>query len=642
VPGNPGRAQRLDEAAYLLLAGIQPHSSIAGNILVTNSEPAETSGRFARKIVQPLGRMRDWIARTPTGAFVVVTAAVFAAEHVSVWQLIELLPALKPIDAYLEFLVDICVVLPVLVLAFVLPTARSIRERDATARDLRAARDELEDRVRERTAELEESNRRLREESEQRRRAQTAVELQASLLDAVEQAVVATDREGRILFWNRFAEDLYGWAASEVKGRNFADFPTFAKVDGRMHDLCDQCAKCASWTGEVEAVRRDGSRFSAYMACSRRPGGNGEGKLFLSFDITEWKRAEEALRDSEEKYSSLVENSPTGLFICQDNRLVFVNPKLAQLLDRPRDELVGVDAWSFVHADDRELVKEVARKRGAGEPVADEHECRLVTRTGQVRWVAMRNTLFRFQGEAAILGNVQDVTDRKGMETKLHQLSARLLTIQEEERRRVARDLHDSVGQTLTGIKFMVEAALGGPWPGERRSGMQRLHSLVPTIQDAVEEVRRISTELRPSILDDLGLLPTIAWHVREFEKAHPGLAVEQQLNLTETDVPGSLRVPIFRILQEATNNVAKHSGARHLVIGLDAVEGCLRLRVEDDGVGVDPEAPLVEAGKGGFGLSSMRERTALSGGSFSVRSALAGAGTTIEAEWQLDRLVSG
>ena len=270
----------------------------------------------------------------------------------------------------------------------------------------------------------------------------------------------------------------------------------------------------------------------------------------------------------------------------------------------------------------------------------EEYECRLITKTGQVRWAAMRNTLVRFQGEAAILGNVQDVTDRKRMETKLHQLSARLLTIQEEERRRVARDLHDSVGQTLTGIKFMVEAAVGGPWPEDRQPGMERLRSLVPTIQDAVEEVRRISTELRPSILDDLGLLPTIAWYFREFEKAHPRLAVEQRLTLTESDVPAVLRTPIFRILQEATNNAAKHSGARRLLIRLDDGGGRLRLRVEDDGLGFDPAAPQVEGGNGGSGLSSMRERTELSGGAFTLRAA-PDAGTIIEAAWRLDRLLS-
>jgi signal transduction histidine kinase len=181
---------------------------------------------------------------------------------------------------------------------------------------------------------------------------------------------------------------------------------------------------------------------------------------------------------------------------------------------------------------------------------------------------------------------------------------------------------------------------LGGPWPEDRQPGMERLRSLVPTIQDAVEEVRRISTELRPSILDDLGLLPTLAWYFREFEKAHPRLAVEQQLQVTETDVPVALRTAIFRIVQEATNNAAKHSGARRLVIMLGDGGRRLTLRVQDDGIGFNPEALPVAGGNGGSGLSSMRERTELSGGVFSLRAA-PGAGTAIEAEWPLDAPVS-
>jgi signal transduction histidine kinase len=204
----------------------------------------------------------------------------------------------------------------------------------------------------------------------------------------------------------------------------------------------------------------------------------------------------------------------------------------------------------------------------------------------------------------------------------------------------VARDLHDSLGQTLSGIKFTVEAALGEPWPQERRLSRERLRLLVPTIQDAVEELRRISFELRPPTLDDLGLLATITWYLREFEKTHPRLAVKRQLTATESDVPLGLRAPIFRILQEATNNAAKHSAASCLEVLLETAGVSLRLRVRDDGVGFDPAARRAEVGNGGSGLSSMRERTELAGGCFAVTSA-PGAGTIIQAEWRLDSPVS-
>jgi len=601
--------------------------------------PIATRGGPWAKGARPIGQIRDWVSRTPILGFFAVAATLLVAESVGAWHLTEWFPALNPVEPLIESALNLGLVLPVLLFLFILPSARNIRQREAAEAALRAEHEELAFRVQERTAELEDSNRRLREEFDRRQSAQRAIEFQASLLDAVEQAVVALDGDGRILYSNRFAGDLYGWKTAAIEGRHLADILTFVRSDGRRLDERSHCKLRTGWSGEAEAVRSGDFRLPVYLAWSPFPAG-AQGCVCVSFDISESKAAREALRDSEEKYSSLVESSPTGVFIYQDERLRFVNPRFAQLLEYPRDDLLRGDPWRLIHPAQREVVAEFARKRAAQEPVPDEYECQLLTRSGQVRWVAMRNTLIRYRGGSAILGNVQDVTERKRMEKEVHLLSARLLGVQEEERRRLARDLHDSLGQKLTGIKFLIEASLGQPWPNERRSGVARLRELIPTIQDAVEEVRRISTELRPSILDDLGLLPTMRWHLREFEKAHPGLVVEQRLGAVESQVPDGLRTPIYRILQEAANNVAKHSVASRMVVGLGTVEGRLRLWVQDDGVGFDPKALFGESGIGGIGVGSMRERAELTGGAFGIR-ASPGAGTTIWAEWPLDAPLS-
>ncbi len=604
---------------------------------MVNPKKEETAGLDADD--SAIGRLRRWIASTPTGAFLAIAPVVFVADFLNAWTLEEWISASGPLEPLIDAALDLVVVLPILLFLFVLPTAQYVREREAAERALLAAGENLERRVRERTAELEESNDRLRQEAKQRRRAQEAVAFQASLLDAVEEAVAATDPEGRVLYWNRFAEQLYGWKAQEVEARRLEDVIAFRHPDGQPLEVLGQCKDGVSWSGEVDAVRRDASHFPAYVVCSPLDSGTC-GYVCISVDISELTEAVQALGESEEKYSSLVENAPTGIFAVLDNKIAFVNPKLTRMLQYSSDELVGTDPLLLVHPEDRDKVAEIGAKRAAGASVAEEYECRLLTKTGHVRGAAVRGTLIRYRGRLATLGTVQDVTDRQRMETELHQLSARLLTIQEEERRRVARDLHDSLGPTLSGIKFMVEAALGGPWPEERRSGIQQLRSLVPTIQDAMEEVRRISTDLRPAILDDVGLLPTMAWHLRELQKGHPRLAVEEHLNAAECDVPLGLRTPVFRILQEATNNVAKHSRASRLVVGLDIVEGAVRLRVKDDGVGFNPGAPRREANSGGLGLTSMRERAELSGGTFSLASA-PGAGTTVEVVWPVDAAVS-
>lgn len=609
--------------------------SVTGETLIKTPKSSPSCANPGTPAERTNGQLRDWVSGSPILAFVVVAAVLLTIESVSAWRLIEWYPALKPVEPLIETVLDLGVVLPLLLFLFVLPGIRNLRQREVAEAALRGEREKLALRVHERTAELEDSNRRLREEIDRGESARRAIEFQASLLDAVEQAVVALDSEGRILYSNRFAGDLYGWQGGETRGRRVTDILTFLQPDGSP--LTDRARRelGTSWSGEVEAVRRDGSRLPVYLAWSPLIG-DEPGCVCVSFDITESKAAREALRDSEEKYSSLVESSPTGIFIFQKDRFRFVNPRFAQLLEYGRDHLLEVAPWLLVHPDQRAAVAEIARKRAAGEPVPEEYECRLLTRTGEARWVAMRITLIRYEGAPAILGNVQDVTERRRMEMEVHQLSARLLGVQEEERRRLARDLHDSLGQKLTGVKFLIEAALGQPWPEERRSGMARLRALVSTIQDAVEEVRRISTELRPSILDDLGLLPTMAWHLREFERAHPGFVVEQRLDVTESEVPDRLRTPIYRVLQEATNNVAKHSGTSRMLVGLERDDGRLCLSVQDDGVGFDPEASAVRAGGNrGIGMGSMRERAELTGGIFSVRSS-PGSGTTVRAEWPL------
>ena len=402
-----------------------------------------------------------------------------------------------------------------------------------------------------------------------------------------------------------------------------------------LGDTLDVCMDAAGWTGEVETVRRDGSRFPAYVVCSRlhEPSGGAAGSVYLVLDITDRKEAEEALRYSEEKYSTLVESSATGIFIIRDDRLTFVNPNLAKMLEYPVDELIGSDASALVHPGDRGRILEIGRKRTAGEAVPEEYECRLVTKTGHVRWVSMRNTLIPHRGGTVTLGNVQDVTERKRAEGKLHALSERLLTAQEEERKRVAQELHDSVGQALSAIKFVVERALSDTRPNDRRKSTQALRSVVPTVQSAVEEVRRISMALRPSSLDDLGLLATVFWFARELQSTYPGVRVELQMEGEEREISEALKIVVFRVLQEATNNVFKHSGAGRLLVKVRKDEEGLELVVEDDGLGFDPETVAADPQRKGFGLGTMRERTELSGGVFTLKSA-SGAGTTVRAFW--------
>jgi signal transduction histidine kinase len=241
-----------------------------------------------------------------------------------------------------------------------------------------------------------------------------------------------------------------------------------------------------------------------------------------------------------------------------------------------------------------------------------------------------------------MMGTVQDITERKlveeelrGSQEELRRLSSQLLEAQESERKRVARELHDGIGQTLSAMKLRIENTIDELDATKQVDKTSSLESLVSMGQLAVEEVRRISKNLWPSILDDLGLLPTISWFCREFGEMHPGIRIEKEIAIQEDDVPDPLKIVIYRILQEAMNNIARHSRANRVRLSLKEEAGCLELTILDNGVGFDPEdLASPERVDRGLGVTSMKERAELSNGTFVV-DARQGAGTTIRASWK-------
>jgi signal transduction histidine kinase len=221
----------------------------------------------------------------------------------------------------------------------------------------------------------------------------------------------------------------------------------------------------------------------------------------------------------------------------------------------------------------------------------------------------------------------------KASESQVKNLTSQLLLAEEKERKRIVRELHDGLGQSLSAIAFNVRSTLERV--GDKvKSGFESLEAIMPIIQQSIEEVRRIGMNLRPALLDDLGLLPTIEWFVRDYQKAYPGIRVQKQTEIEETQVPDPLKTVIYRMLQEAMNNIAKHSKANLVSISLmRRKDDRTELVIEDNGIGFD-----MESVKKGLGLGSMRERAELSGGSFDIES-VKGRGTVIRASWPIEQL---
>jgi signal transduction histidine kinase len=219
---------------------------------------------------------------------------------------------------------------------------------------------------------------------------------------------------------------------------------------------------------------------------------------------------------------------------------------------------------------------------------------------------------------------------------QLRKLSRTILDAQENERKLIAQEIHDSISGSLAAIKLALEEKLDsmGQNPVPQVISLEKI---ISQVDETIKESRRISVHLRPSLLDDLGLLSTIFAFCRDFENLHPGLQIEQQVDIAENEVPEMLKVVVYRILQEAMNNAAKHSDANRICLKLDKRDNRIEFSIADNGCGFDPEEKFSQSAVlSGFGLSSMRDRTILCDGRFKIISRK-GEGTTVHVSLPCD-----
>jgi signal transduction histidine kinase len=212
-------------------------------------------------------------------------------------------------------------------------------------------------------------------------------------------------------------------------------------------------------------------------------------------------------------------------------------------------------------------------------------------------------------------------------------LSEQLIGAQEGERKRIAVELHDSVGQSLSAVKYTLERGMQLLRQPRLGSPAAVFQLAVTRIQETAESIRAISMNLRPKILDDLGVVSAVQWFCRDFAEIYPSLVVSTELTVSDREVPGRLATVVYRCVQELLNNVAKHAHARNVWVSLALEEGMLQLQVRDNGVGV--EHATADSRRHGSGLRNLRERAQMTGGQFSVMRA-PGKGTLAQLQWRL------
>jgi two-component system sensor histidine kinase UhpB len=474
--------------------------------------------------------------------------------------------------------------------------------------------------------------------------------------DASPDLVAILDPSGRVLRCNRALAERYGRPKTEVIGLAF--FAPGGPAAGRgawSETLADGAAHAEE--ARDECLEGD---FLVTTAPLCHADGRLWGVVYVARDVTERHRAEAALRASESairelnehleqrvtertrelraaeaKFRTLVEELPAITYIAslEEGETLYVSPQIEAIVGfAPAEWMADPRLWcDQLHPDDRERVLSLlAVSRATGQPFHCEY--RLLTRTGEVLWFRDAAVVVWDElGHPAFRQGVMlDITDREqeraGRE-RLQTLSRRLVEVQETERRHIARELHDEIGQTLTGLKLFLEMTL----QCAAETVPCRLVEALGLVNALMTQVRTLSLDLRPAMLDDLGLLPALLWLSERYAR-QTNLKVALRHTGLERRFPPAVETAGYRIVQEALTNVARHAQVPQVTVRVWANDEMLGVQVQDQGRGFATLRPCVGACSG---LSGMRERALVLGGKLSVESA-PGRGTCVTAELPL------
>ena len=439
----------------------------------------------------------------------------------------------------------------------------------------------------------------------------------------------------RLVYLNREVETLTGYTRAELQAMNAWELvhPEFkpilqARSKGRQtsgHLLSRFQYKIVTKSGEERWLELSDSVMEY------------EGKpaiLATAFDVTATRRAESELRDHAMYLDALIFNSPFGIVIKDEyQRVRFCNPAFERMFQFSQSEIEGMDLDELIAPHDRGgAARLTGLSRETGVVHATTQRCR---KDGTLLDVELHGVrLFSDSKFVGAFAFYQDISERKRSEEKLQALRSRLTRAQEEERARIARDLHDDTGQRLALLSIDLEQLK--QFSVKSQSALTpQLDSLVRIASEITSDVHNVSRRLHPSQVELLGLVRALANFCKDFASRN-----SMEIRFVHPELPSNpspdVALCLFRVAQEAIRNVHKHSGVREAVLELKEVAGLLHLRVSDSGAGFDP-ASLDTAP--GIGLLSMEERLRSMGGELAVQSTLGG-GTIVEASIPLSPAV--
>jgi PAS domain S-box-containing protein len=469
-------------------------------------------------------------------------------------------------------------------------------------------------------------------------------------LRAVKAAIIGTDLAGVVTCWNPFAEELYGWRAEEVMGRNVVEFNVPTATQDEAKGYMEQVLAGKDWAGEFQVRRRDGSLVAAYVTLSAVHDENGKvsGLVGISQDLRGLREAEGALRQSEEHFQAFANSLPELCWMARgDGHIFWYNERWYEYTGTTPEDMVQ-RGWQSVH-DPQMLARVVERWRESletGKPF--EMEFPLRGADGRFRWFLTRvkawrdddGKITRWYGTNTnideqrhlleSLSEARDQLERRVLERtaelhtatqSLRELSARLLRMRDDEQRRLARELHDSVGQLLAAISMniaVVSAEKHKLSPGTARCVEENAR----LVDEVSREIRTISHLLHPPLLDETGLASALQWYTEEFAK-RSRIRVEVDVPEELERLPNDAEIALFRVVQESLTNIHRHAESATATVTMRAEKGGVLLEVRDRGKGIAAERlqNLSRSGRAGVGFAGMQERLRELGGRLEIES---------------------
>ncbi len=443
-----------------------------------------------------------------------------------------------------------------------------------------------------------------------------------TIIESEPECVKLLDHQGRVLDMNPAGLAMIeADSIDAVRGRSVLEVVA-PEHRAAFEDLNGRVFAGESRTLEFEVIGLKGKRswLATHAVPLRDASGTIRAVLGITRDISRRRIAERALVESEERFCKAFYANALPLVITRlsDGMVLDANEAFTKLLNRPREEILGQTTVSLGVIEPADRASVIDRLRDEG--VVNDVELDLHPRDSAPRTGLLSLVRIELDGQQCTLGTYRDVTEAKRAEGQLRasraalrSLATRQQDIREDERTRIAREIHDSLGQALTALKLQLVAAQDSAVT-EAPALSARLAETAAMVDDLVKSVRRIATDLRPPILDQLGLPAAVEWLAQDFSR-RTGLRCETAIFPTDGAISSELATALFRIVQEALTNVLRHSGATRVDIELGVRSGCVMLEINDDGSGIT-EAGM---GPGSLGILGMRERAAALGGVLEV-----------------------